>query len=270
MKKRIIAAAVLVPILLVIVLLAPKVCTAILFGLVASLAAYELLQGTGLVRHGRLVIYSMLAAFLVQLWSFYGCSRLWGLLGLLAFFGLMFMEMMLSQMKLKFSKIAMCFVAGLILPYFLGSLSRIMSLEHGRWLIMIPFIVAFLSDTGAYFVGCRWGIHKLAPNISPKKSVEGMLGGIIAAVLGMLIFALIAALGLKTRVSYAYAFVYGVVGSLAGVFGDLCFSVIKRQTGIKDYGNLIPGHGGALDRFDSMLVVAPLVEVLLMLIPVVV
>ncbi len=269
MKTRVIASAVLLPLLLVVVLLAPKVCTPILFGLVASLMAYELLQSTGLVRHGRLVIYSMLSAFLVQLWSFFGCSRPWGMLGVLVFFGLIFMEMMLSEMKLKFSKVAACFVAGLVLPYFLGSLSRIIAMEHGRWMIMIPFVVAFLSDSGAYFIGSRFGIHKLAPNISPKKSLEGMLGGILTAVLGMLIFVLVATLCLQRRVSYVYAFVYGVVGSVVGVFGDLCFSVIKRQMGIKDYGNLIPGHGGALDRFDSMLLVAPIVEVLLAVLPMV-
>ena len=70
------------------------------------------------------------------------------------------------------------------------------------------------------------------------------------------------------QVSYAYAIVYGILGSAGAVFGDLCFSVIKRQTGIKDYGNLIPGHGGILDRFDSMMIVGPLAEALILLIPV--
>ena len=71
------------------------------------------------------------------------------------------------------------------------------------------------------------------------------------------------------RINYFYALIYGVVGACAGVFGDLCFSIIKRQTGIKDYGNLIPGHGGVLDRLDSMMTVAPLIEMLLILLPVV-
>ena len=84
----------------------------------------------------------------------------------------------------------------------------------------------------------------------------------------MILYGLIMSL-LKFRVNYLYAALYGLFGSLAGIFGDLCFSVIKRQTGIKDYGNLLPGHGGILDRFDSMMMVAPLMEALLLLIPVI-
>jgi phosphatidate cytidylyltransferase len=95
-----------------------------------------------------------------------------------------------------------------------------------------------------------------------------MVGGVLAAMIVMMIYAVILQLGFKLQVNYLYALVYGFVCSLGGVFGDLCFSVIKRQTGIKDYGNLIPGHGGILDRFDSMMIVGPLVEVLLLLLPV--
>ena len=94
------------------------------------------------------------------------------------------------------------------------------------------------------------------------------MGGVLGATLGMLIFCLVMQLGFKMQVNYLYAVLYGVVGSLGAVFGDLCFSVIKRQTGIKDYGNLIPGHGGVLDRLDSMMIVGPLSELLLLLLPV--
>ena len=143
-------------------------------------------------------------------------------------------------------------------------------MEQGRFYILIPFVLAFLSDTGAYFTGLSFGKHKLAPVISPKKTVEGVIGGVAGAVLGMLLYCAVLQLFFKFQVNYFYAVIYGILGSAAGVFGDLCFSVIKRQTGIKDYGKLFPGHGGILDRFDSMMVVAPLVEVLILLLPVVV
>ena len=98
-------------------------------------------------------------------------------------------------------------------------------------------------------------------------AIEGALGGMATAMAGMLIYALILGVGMGFDVDYGLAILYGAAGSAAGVFGDLCFSVIKRQTGIKDYGNLIPGHGGILDRFDSMMMVAPLIEALLVIVP---
>ena len=108
----------------------------------------------------------------------------------------------------------------------------------------------------------------MAPVISPKKSWEGFFGGIAVAMIGMIVYALVLQYGFDFRVNYLAAVVYGLLGSLGGVFGDLSLSVIKRQTGIKDYGNLIPGHGGILDRFDSVLITAPLAEALLLILPI--
>ena len=134
-------------------------------------------------------------------------------------------------------------------------------------MVLIPFIVAFSSDAGAYFAGRFFGQHKLAPVISQHKTVEGAIGGMLCAVVVMLIYCAVLQFGFGFQVKYAFAIIYGLLGSAVGVFGDLCFSVVKRQTGIKDYGNLIPGHGGVLDRFDSMMMVGPLMEALLILIP---
>ena len=144
---------------------------------------------------------------------------------------------------------------------------RILSSNTGRYVILIPFVIACCCDAGAYFIGIRFGKHKLAPVVSPNKTIEGVLGGLATAVVGMLIYALILDLAFQFTVNYGLAILYGLGGAFAGVFGDLCFSIIKRQTGIKDYGNLIPGHGGILDRFDSMMTVAPLVEALLIIAP---
>ena len=192
----------------------------------------------------------------------------WGLIGLLLFCGLLYMELLLSKAKLPYSQITACFAAGIVVPFMLCAVVRIHAADQGRGFILIPFILAFLSDSGAYFAGCFFGKHKLAPVISPKKTVEGVVGGVLAAMLSMVIYCVILQLGFGFTVNYLYALIYGLLGSLAAVFGDLAFSAIKRQTGIKDYGNLFPGHGGILDRFDSMTVVAPLAEVLLLLLPV--
>lgn len=267
MKTRVIAAAALLPLLLAVVLFLPKVFTAIVFGAAASLAAYELLYATGLVKQPRLVAYCAVSAFLVSIWSYTGQSHAWATVLVLAVFAAMFGEMMASHIQLTFDKSAMCIVAALVIPYLLTSLVRIHTMELGRYYILIPFLMAFMPDSGAYFAGVKFGKHKLAPVISPKKTVEGVVGGAVSAVMGMLLYVFILNKGFGMQVNYLYAVIYGVVSAVGSVFGDLCFSVIKRQTGIKDYGNLIPGHGGILDRFDSMMVVGPLAEVLILLLP---
>ena len=112
-----------------------------------------------------------------------------------------------------------------------------------------------------------FGKHKLCPVISPNKTVEGAVGGVAATILFMIIYTLILRFAFHFRVNYFYAILYAILGAAGSILGDLTFSVIKRQAKIKDYGTILPGHGGILDRFDSTIVVAPLVEMLLLIIP---
>ena len=268
MKTRIITAAVAIPVLLLLLLVLDKIVAAVVWAALMAVAAYELLYSTGLIRESRLVVYACVMAFAVTMWSYFEAVHAYFLLLVLVYMVLLFGEMMRAHVKLTFDKICMCIVAGLIVPFLLSSLIRILTLKIGRYVILIPFIVAFGSDAGAYFTGFFFGKHKMAPVLSQHKTIEGALGGIAAAIVCMVLYGLIMSL-LKFRVNYLYAALYGLFGSLAGIFGDLCFSVIKRQTGIKDYGNLLPGHGGILDRFDSMMMVGPLMEALLLLIPVI-
>ena len=270
MKTRLISAAVLLPVLFLMIWVLPKIVAAIIIGLLAAIAVYELLYRTGFVRHVRLVAYSAVTAFLVALWSYFGAPHAWGLFGLLVFLCALFGEMMHNHVKVRFEKVCLCIVAGLLVPYLFSSLVRILGTYVGRYTILIPFLLAFLPDSGAYFAGRFFGKHKLAPVISPKKTVEGAVGAVVVGVIGMVLYTFILDVAFRLEVDYAIALIYGLVGSAADIFGDLMFSAIKRQTGIKDYGNLIPGHGGVLDRFDSMMMVGPLVESLLILLPVVV
>ncbi len=124
----------------------------------------------------------------------------------------------------------------------------------GSPLIWLVFLTAFGTDIMAYFTGMAFGKHKLCPNLSPKKSIEGAVGGVLGSVLFCGIFAWFAMpdfLGI--------CLIIGVFGSVVAQLGDLSASAFKRRMGIKDYGNLIPGHGGILDRFDSVLFTAPAV-----------
>ena len=267
MLVRILSATVLIPVLIVFLAWLPKVCTAALFGVICAIGAYELLKGTGLVKQVRLVIYSMLSAFGIAIVSFYGFSYPWFLGCVLIFAAILFAELLISKAKLSVRVLSLCILGGIVVPFLLSAVIRIFAMDKGRFLVYAPFIAAFASDTGAYFVGKFLGKHKLAPIISPKKTVEGFLGGLASAVLTMLLYCLILQFACGLQVNYFYALIYGILGSAAGVFGDLCFSAIKRQVGIKDYGKLIPGHGGILDRFDSVIMVAPLLELLFILIP---
>ena len=267
MKTRIIAGLALLFPLLIMVVALPKVISAIVCGVAAAIGAWELLTQTGFVTHPRLVAYAAVSAFAVSIWSFAGQSQAWFTLLTVAVFCAFFGEMMASHVKLTFDKIAICLVAALVLPYLLTSLVRIHGMRLGRHFIIVPFAMAFLPDTGAYFAGKYFGKHKLAPVISPKKTIEGVVGGTAAGILGMMLYSLILDFAFGMDVNYLYAVVYGIAAAGGSVMGDLCFSVIKRQTGIKDYGKLIPGHGGVLDRLDSMMVVGPLAEALLLLLP---
>ena len=269
MKTRLIAGVVMIFVLLVLVLAAPKILAALVFGGLMAIGTYELLFRTRLVQHPRLVIYSSAMAFLVTLWSYYGASHAYLVLLILLYAVLLFSEMMYDHVKVRVSMLAECFFGGFLVPFLLSAVIRILTLKLGRYVTLIPFVIACINDAGAYFIGMRFGKHKLAPVVSPNKTVEGLLGGIGAAVISMMIYALLLQLLGEFQVNYFYALIYGIVGAVAGAFGDLCFSIIKRQTGIKDYGDLIPGHGGVLDRLDSMMMVAPLIEALLILIPVV-
>jgi len=129
--------------------------------------------------------------------------------------------------------------------------------DYSRIYLILALCSAWIADTGAYFTGTFFGKHRLCPEVSPKKSVEGFVGGIV---LNLVVEELVYILLLNQSHSVKDAVLFGITALLAGAIGtlgDLTASLIKRQTGIKDFGNIMPGHGGALDRFDSVLMVVP-------------
>lgn len=270
MKTRIISGAVFTVVLALVFFFLPTGVTATVMAAMCAVASYELLYTTGLVKNIRLNIYSALMAVLVVIWSHLGGYYGPMLLGILLYTMLLFSELLLSSGKIPVAQVGYCLLSGLVIPFLLSALLRVRNWADGQILLLIPFIMAYCSDTGAYFIGVCFGKHKMCPNISPKKTWEGFFGGIAVAVIGMVMYALILQKNVDCTVNYYLALFYGLVGSLGSVFGDLMMSAIKRQTGIKDYGNLIPGHGGILDRFDSVLITAPLTEALLLMLPMVV
>jgi len=135
------------------------------------------------------------------------------------------------------------------------------NLEDGQLYVWLIFLVAWGSDTGAYLVGLTLGKAKLCPDISPKKTVAGAVGGILFSIIFVLVYMIILIKYYQMNIDnyIAIALIIGTVGSIISQLGDLLASTIKRYVEIKDFGEMIPGHGGVLDRFDSILFVAPFV-----------
>lgn len=142
---------------------------------------------------------------------------------------------------------ALAITAGLYLGMAGASFISIRQLPNGERWLLLTLTGTWLADSGAYLIGSRIGRHKMTPTLSPKKSWEGLIGGVIFS---MLLNLIIAAL---LSIPIGHGAILGLIGATLGLLGDLSISMIKRQVGVKDTGHLIPGHGGALDRLDSML-----------------
>ena len=158
--------------------------------------------------------------------------------------------------KVSFASISSAFA---MLMYITSSFSALCIIRYiiddtiGLFCLGLVLIGAWISDVFAYFTGMLIGKHKLIPEVSPKKTVEGSLGGIVFTVIACLLFGFIASLVTGVKANYLVLGISGVVLSVVGQIGDLFASLVKREHGIKDYGSLLPGHGGIMDRFDSIL-----------------
>lgn len=146
------------------------------------------------------------------------------------------------------------------------------SSEHGVFYILLTLMGAWLADAGAYFVGTFFGKHKLCPGISPKKTIEGAVGGVVITAVVMMITCyvykiIMASNGTVITPNYLLVAIIGLGCAVLAMLGDLTASLIKRQCGIKDFGSIMPGHGGVMDRFDSVLFVAPFVTLVVTYFP---
>lgn len=155
--------------------------------------------------------------------------------------------------------VVMCFVSLLRLRYITTPDGN----DAGQFVYLLVFIAAWITDTFAYFCGVFFGKHKLIPKISPKKTVEGSIGGIVFCVLAFMLYGLVLEKAFDFTPNYLGLCIVGFGMSILSQLGDLLASAIKRSYGIKDYGKLFPGHGGILDRFDSILVLSPFLLVLM-------
>ena len=293
MFKRVMVAVVGLPLLILILGWAPSWATMLLLAAMCAIGAWELMRAAAGERGKPLTPLTVIAAAAVPV-CVYGEMSIENteltalpvlpfaaLLG--AGFNLAIFALAIhrydEEQGIPFAAVTCAIFAGLAFPLMFSCLLRLRMMPAiGMLQVFLPLAISFGSDTFALFAGMLCGKHKLAPKVSPKKTVEGAIGGLLGGVIGMTVFKLVAdsmahtltvyppiEMAAGPQISWGAVFALGIIGSTISQIGDLSFSVIKREFGVKDYGNLLPGHGGILDRFDSVTFVAPFVWLALQL-----
>ena len=266
MKTRIISGTVMVALLVGLLFAATKY-SAVMYvasGLLSAVAVYEALYATGIVKNKIITAVGCLYSV------FYVCKMLLGYWEpsfavdlSISVYPVVLFALIQFALYLKFHKdIKLEGMLGMIaLPILIAfgfdALTKLVVIADQKLLyIVLMFCWSAVADTGAYFTGVAIGKHKMAPVISPKKSWEGLIGGIISSLLITLGVCLLYINCFDVNVNILAVLLVTPVFVLIGVMGDLTASLIKRKCEIKDFGKLIPGHGGVLDRFDSMLMIS--------------
>jgi len=274
MKNRLLVAAVGVPLILLVLFVLPEPLTPTAIALLSAIGTYEAMHAVGM-NHPRIALYTAVVAMIVPFWVYGGESRTVALAVLLVYLILVFVEAFLSRFRVKIERVGSALFFALVISYCLSSIVRIGMMDLRTSYILLPIALPFAVDAAAMLTGMFMkkrkgedGIRKLAPVLSPKKTVEGSIGGLVGGLVIALLYGLVFHFITEVTVNYYFLAVYGILGAVVSEFGDLSFSYIKRTRKIKDFGTLLPGHGGVLDRFDSVIFCAPLVEILIDWIPV--
>ena len=265
MKTRILTAIVMLSLFIPVLWFSETIVYPIAMTLLVGIAAFELVRCLGLHRDLFLSLPAIILPMGLTLYAKFAESPTAHFGGVaLAFF--LFTVYLLAVAVFRAGRTTYSSVMGALGGSFyisvaFSSMVLLRYLPNGAYLFLLPFIGAWVSDTFAYFTGRFFGKHKLAPIISPKKTVEGSIGGIVFAVgIFALYGVILSARGFAPN--YLALCLAGLFVSVLSQIGDLALSLLKRECGIKDYGRLFPGHGGVLDRFDSVIATAPIILIL--------
>lgn len=276
MVKRLITAAIGIPIGVFILWLNNAHLMAGVCALLSVLAVYEILGAGKYLAHKAVSVTAMVFAFILPLLFCYDEIRGSAIIVSFIFLVAMLCAMLINHKEVRFDEIGLISFVTVCIPLAISTLAFFMFRypKHGVFFIVYTLVETWIADGGAYFVGTFFGKHKLCPDISPKKTVEGAVGGIVTTGIIFVVYAYFyrmvqLAIGVPDfSVNYIALALVGMMCAVLGMLGDMSASLIKRQNNIKDYGNLIPGHGGMLDRFDSVLFVAPFLVIVLKFLPV--
>lgn len=253
MKQRIISAFI-GAIVFIAVLLCNETVFDVALVLITAMAIYEITNAVGLKDHKLMTIASLVYPVITVF--FYDITENFAFLVYLL---VLLLIMLFDRSKYSFVDLCMFFTSTVLISHTFVYTSFVREMEYGVLNLLIIFLGCWITDTCAYFTGVFFGKHKLAPIISPKKTIEGSIGGIVGVSIILASYTYIAANIIGIDANVGRAAIIGVICGFISQFGDLCASIIKREHNIKDFGNLMPGHGGVMDRFDSMIFVAPVV-----------
>lgn len=256
-KTRLISGIVLVAIALVVIITGGNVLLSVM-GIISLIGMFELYRVFQMEKSLAAVVgYLAAIAFYLNL---YFCFFTDPMILPMLFLILLLAVYVFSYPKYKADQIMACFFALFYVAMMLSFIYQTRMLDGGEYLVWLIFLCSWGSDTCAYCVGMLFGKHKMSPVLSPKKSVEGAVGGVVGAALLTALYVSIfrSQLGITITEVWLLAGV-SAIGALISMVGDLAASAIKRNYDIKDYGKLIPGHGGILDRFDSVIITAPII-----------
>lgn len=267
-KERTVSSVILVIIALATILPGGPVLALTLY-LISNIAFLELTKACG-IREGQklngLEITGLFAIAAYYLLIYFAQTHTYFMITVILVLVALMMVYVFAFPKYTANQLMTTYFSMIYAPIMLSFVFLTRQLTYGAYLVWMIFISSWISDTCAYLVGVLFGKHKLVPHLSPKKTIEGAIGGIAGSALvgGLFGFFL---LDKTMNVSQfgPILFVIGAIGSVVSQVGDLAASAIKRNHDIKDYGNLIPGHGGIMDRFDSVIFTAPMIYFLIIL-----
>ena len=248
---------------------------ALTVAVLSFVAVYEMLRAVGLEKKYLISVPAYLAAFVFPLLSYFlAAEHTFGYLlvcvaGLFAYLIYTFFVAVFLKGALSFSELSQTFCIATYVIFSFTSISfmRYMNVKTGLWTLVLVLICAWGSDVFAYFTGRFFGRHKLIPEVSPKKTVEGAIGGVVCATGIAVLYGFIVSSATSLTPDYIVLAVCGFLLSAVSQVGDLIASLIKREHGIKDYGNIFPGHGGVMDRFDSVLSITTVLMAISLIFP---